>query len=1647
MGFLSENRRVFLAFLAVLVIMFASFGIVSNLEHIMSSQAVAVIGQRTLVSGSTASFRVIVTNLRNMHGVRNAELTISARVPEREEAVNLFSGRTDKTGSASIQFDVPLSMQGDYELIVEADSSLGKDTIRTAIKIDRLYRIFLTTDKPLYQPGQTIHIRALSLHKPGLEPVQYQDITIEVEDPKGNKVFKKTEKTSAYGIGSADFTLGNEINLGTYTVRALLGRFTAEKKITVSRYVLPKFSINLETDKEFYLPSETVKGKVTANYFFGKPVTEADVNVDIYTAGDKLSHYSFIEGKTDSDGTFGFEFLLPSYFPDLNLYEPNELYFNITVTDQAQHTQTYTDSVTLTQDVIVIDVIPESGVLEKNIENRVYIITSYPNYRGAVTTITVDGREYRTDEYGIASIVIKPKKDSIVLDITARDDYGRSASARKTLSTTFRENSLLVRTDKAIYKVGDTLHLDIFSTGSETIYVDFIRDSQIMLTKSVSPRFGRASLSVDIDESMQGTIDINAYQLNEDFFQQDYYSGYRRRMPGMMEEEMMPVDYYTGSPGYTQITIRDSRRIFVNPADELRLDIKPDKAVYLPGEHASILFSATHSGKAVPAAIGVNIVDESVFAIQDMQPGMERVFFLLEQQLLNSSLNVNGYTFPDMLTKNYSMDRVADVLLAKTEPPSQTLVLGRTSPDRSNVYRYKSDLFTLLLHLSSVILLLIPLAGLGVTFRRMNLSETFVNILISFGTLALIIGAFFSLIILHITPLTIILVLVFLYFLIRLLANMWNFARIKNDSALYRILALLPVYIVFWSAFIILLIMTGFSYVSVWMLVSAAVSLLLIILMCITNYINVRKEQKAVAVQVEKAGIPFGLQVIGAIGFLVFIIVFLVVPLLFGGMKKMGSRESLRYMAEEPGVAGVTKSSILDRMMPEGRKLAEAPPQFVDELGFLGMVTEDQTNRNVRVRKYFPETLYSNPELVTDSSGNAQIELDMADSITDWRVTSMANSINGDLGSSTAHLVVFQDFFIDLDLPVMLTQNDIISLPVAIYNYLKESQEIKIEFEEQPWFEMLDRKEKSVTLKPNDISVLYFRIRAKEVGTKRLTVRAFGRKMSDAISREIEVVPDGKDISRSVSGRLSGTVTKTVLIPENAISNSGKLVVKIYPGFFSQVVEGLDKVLRMPSGCFEQTSSTTYPNVMVYDYMKRTNQLNPELQAKAETYISSGYQRLLTFETDTPGGFSLFGRSPPETVLTAYGLMEFTDMSRVHSVDLNVLKRMQDFLVSRQNPDGSWDSGRGLETGQHYLSSKIQATCYVMWALAHSGRRDNLFRPESFISSNLDLSDTDTYTLAMCANALEEYRPSNPYARNIMDEIDSRKVEDSDTIYWPESDSEADTFMGGYGRAKEIETTAMAALAYLKLNYRINSVQKMLNYIIAQKDSFGTWHTTQSTVLSMKALIGSMAGVIEGSSASVLIKANDNKQHSIVITPETCDVTFMVDLSRELNNGENNITISFDGSGNIFYQIVPIYYLKWEDYFKLPESASERIGVTLNYEKDTLNQNELITVEGSAFYKSDKSNFVVIDIGVPPGFNVLPGNLPELLGRGVISRYDVHENRIFIYVRDMNERGVKFEYGLQPRYPGEVSTLLTNIWDYYAPQTLYSLGPSKLRVV
>jgi len=247
-------------------------------RHEPDPQETVLLSQTKLAAGSPAGLRVLVRNRTSGRPVADTTvfLTLTRKAAVR---IPLGSFQTDATGNLPDPINIPVIAPGEYQLVVDVTSRLGRDHVVQKVEVQSPHRILLSTDKPVYQPGQTIHLRSLLINPRIQKPFTNEVMTFEVSDAKGNKVFKESRPTSGHGIASADFELATGLNMGRFEIRALAGADVSERTVEVKNYVLPKFKVRLVTDKPYYLPGETVSGSVQAHYFFGRPVGDGTVQL------------------------------------------------------------------------------------------------------------------------------------------------------------------------------------------------------------------------------------------------------------------------------------------------------------------------------------------------------------------------------------------------------------------------------------------------------------------------------------------------------------------------------------------------------------------------------------------------------------------------------------------------------------------------------------------------------------------------------------------------------------------------------------------------------------------------------------------------------------------------------------------------------------------------------------------------------------------------------------------------------------------------------------------------------------------------------------------------------------------------------------------------------------------------------------------------------------------------------------------------------------------------------------------------------------------------------------------------------------------------------------------------------------------------
>jgi hypothetical protein len=460
--------------------------------------------------------------------------------------------------------------------------------------------------------------------------------------------------------------------------------------------------------------------------------------------------------------------------------------------------------------------------------------------------------------------------------------------------------------------------------------------------------------------------------------------------------------------------------------------------------------------------------------------------------------------------------------------------------------------------------------------------------------------------------------------------------------------------------------------------------------------------------------------------------------------------------------------------------------------------------------------------------------------------------------------------------------------------------------------------------------------------------------------------------------------------------------------------------------------------------MKTTGKITPELRMKAEGFINAGYQRLVSFEVDG-GGFEWFGKAPAHRILTAYGLMEFYDMSKVYEVDPAIIARTQQWLAKGQEKDGSWKpSQEGIREGaiNRFTDDVLRTTAYITWALAsteYSG--PEVRKGVDYIRNHLDAMK-DTYTRALVANALAVIAPEDKTTVDTLKTLHDMRTEEGDTAYW-KADSETPTY--GSGKAAEIEVTALATQAFIRCGRELGTVSKAITYLVKNKDAMGTWQSTQATIQALRAMLMAERGATPRVNAVIAVRIDDKKVSDITIDETNSDVLYLVDLKDHTHKGDNRISLVFEGEGELLYQVVGRYYLP---YPKQAAAVKEPMSINIRYDRTQLATQDIINVTAAvANNRPGTAKMVIVDLGLPPGFTLIPDQLNKLVEEETIEKYTVTGRQIIVYLREVRQ-GVPIElrYQLLAKYPMKAQSPQSSVYEYYNPRIRSDAKPIQLTV-
>jgi CD109 antigen len=690
-----------------------------------------------------------------------------------------------------------------------------------------------------------------------------------------------------------------------------------------------------------------------------------------------------------------------------------------------------------------------------------------------------------------------------------------------------------------------------------------------------------------------------------------------------------------------------------------------------------------------------------------------------------------------------------------------------------------------------------------------------------------------------------------------------------------------------------------------------------------------------------------------------------------------------------------------------------------------------------RVRQFFPET-WLWKDLTTDAQGVEKLPVEAPDSITTWMLRAVALSREHGLGIGEAQLRVFQPFFLQVDLPYSAIRGEEFPVKIALYNYLEQPQEIFVELEEADWFDLLDKPAKTATLGASDIGGVEFNIRPKRLGNNSLKVTARSREAADAVIKELLVEPEGVGREAVENHVLSGGDVERldVSFPLGIVAGSGRSYIAITGSYLTQTIEGLEGLLRMPFGCGEQNMILFAPNVFVARYLRETGQLKPEVMAKAEHLMITGYQRELTYRR-SDGSFSAFGDSDDEGSLwlTAFVLKTFAQAKDLIYIDQAVLDEAAAWIEGHQLRDGSFEPVGFLHHQELLggLQGKAALTAYVAIALMEAGHDGAASKAIDYLEGELD-GIGDPYTMAITAYALElgDSAEADEAYQKLMDMAE----EDDNGLHWGGKPIEplplpGTPRRGGFPEPRHqsaaIETTGYATLALIEHGDRFNA-SRAARWLASQRNAYGGFDSTQDTVVGLQALTTfatdarsdvDMTVTLEGKGLSKMIR----------ITAENADVLQLIQLPEE---GE--VTVTARGRGDVVLQSVLRYNLPE------PEDTGEEIfQIVVDYGTESVEVDDIITVDVSVKFSPPEpieAGMVVLDIAVPTGFAPVRESLDELMdSRANLKRYEVAGRKVIFYIEDMRpNQTIAFEFQARALYPVRAKEVTSQAYSYYKPE-------------
>ncbi|HEY5746882.1 MAG TPA: MG2 domain-containing protein [Chryseolinea sp.] len=1452
-------------------------------------------------------------------------------------------------------------------------------------------KVYLQLDKPFYKPGEDIWFNAFVLEARHHTPTQISDVVyVELIDPRGN-VASRLELFVKDGASRGDFKLTDHASGGLYTLKAYTQWMknggienVFRKKIQVQTVITPRLLLKLDFEKEAYGPGDMVKAKLTAKNLKNETVA-ATIKYTVALSGQQVF---FSELQASEQGTATLTFTLPT---DL---KTSDGLLQAIVADNGVE-ESISRAIPIVLNHITLQFFPEGGDLLDGVTNSVAFKAVNEFGKGA----DVSGE-------------IRDENDRFVCDF---ESYHMGMGAFSFRPKSGKRYHAVLKTPAGIAAT-----TPLPTPRSEGFALHKVSQDPSEISFAITAPFVTTGYLV-------GQIQGEIYHAEKITLQKG--------------SNTIPVNTKSFPPGVAVFTVFDAqgleqceRLVFVNPDRQMSVKLTPDKKQYQPREKVSLhIETSNDKGHPIPAKLSLAVADDQLISLANDKQDNILSWFLLSSEVKGEIQEPSFYFNKEepkasqaldylLMTQGWRRFRWHDLDTEKSltyTPEKEGLLFGQVTDDKD---RGVDDEVTLV-ELNNKRRIIKVRATADGNFLFKNTDATTPMLLLTNSANHIILQK----------------------------ENTRASAAhlpIQNDAILYdakrsktvqdnSMPAVVPSPRRGNGAGLNLRMQEDVQSLSEVVVVGYGASERRDFAACVTvirtsdwiPFVPVTNIEGAmqgrvagvmVTPQNGNAGASSNVRLRG-FGSLsggnepLFVIDGVPVATSLNGNFATSSLvgpddvESITVLHSPEASAlygsraanGVIVINTRSRLYFGGYSERKRRPRYshvtVQPRAFTATrefyAPSHPKNEQPDERRDFRTTVYWNPSVVTDEKGEATVSFYNADAVSSFRITAEGISGRGLLGRKEETYFTQLPFSLDAKLPEFIGYEDTLKIQVRIKNTTSKilAGELTLDIPDEL---MASTRTLPVNVGASTTETVVLTLIPKaKTGRYPIAIRLTSHGRHDEIRQTLQVHPVGFPVQLDFGAKTLDTLVHFSV--HDIEQGSLQATFVAFPDVISDLFHGAESILSEPHGCFEQVSSSAFPNILALQFMQQSGRIDPTVNTRALDFIKDGYKRLAAYEI-AGGGFEWFGHPPAHEALSAYGLVEFYEMKKVYpNVDDAMLKRTRHWLLSRRDNQGGFNQNRG-KYGFSAAPAEVN-NAYIVYALALTGSTD--IQKEYETARDEAWKSKDPYRMALVANAAFTLGALEDYHRFVNYFLEVAHTRGLISL------SPACSITYSWGKSLLQETLGFWVQALAREGYAYSDMMTACIQHILQYRSYGGFGSTQATTVCLQALT-TYARAMRTAQEGGEIQLTVNSQPGGLVTYQkgTQEKLTLNNFGHNLtSNGPQSIRVAFDKTK----QPIPFHLqLQWSS--KTPVSSDLcKVGIKTSLLQSAVHVNETVRMNVTLTNKTHEGlPMTLAVVGIPGGLSAQPWQLKALQEKGAFDFYEIIGDRIAFYYREMGPSAV-----------------------------------------